>query len=261
MRSAVRLLLSAAVWALPAVSAFGSAVTVNTVGAYDPLDTNPSLTISDAASNALTNGISLANFKPLVSSAFANDTGGVWNGEPGSGASGDITMGGNYGDGAANAITANYGTSESHTLNFYRSDGSGGFSPNNNTSNLVISGQAYIGFSTAAEPTITFSQGLSALGFTMIGRGASRTVTLTATLDDATTIVSSAETIDSSNAPGPIFFGFTAPAGRTIVSLKEHEASNGFVRFDDLGFVVAPEPGSIGVLALSAIGLVRRRRA
>ena len=54
---------------------FGVAISDGAVGTYAP---NPTpLVMSDAASNAAANGISLANFRTLITGAFAANTGGV----------------------------------------------------------------------------------------------------------------------------------------------------------------------------------------
>ena len=98
--------------------AFGVAISDGAVGTYAP---NPTpLVMSDAASNAAANGISLANFRTLITSAFAANTGGVIDNEDQS-AGGTITgkwrnNGTTYGDGLANAISITYGTAQSKTL-------------------------------------------------------------------------------------------------------------------------------------------------
>ena len=54
--------------------AFGVAISDSAVGTYAP---NPTpLVMSDAASNTAANGSSLANFRTLITSAFAANTGG-----------------------------------------------------------------------------------------------------------------------------------------------------------------------------------------
>jgi hypothetical protein len=234
-------------------SAFAVPITVSAVGNYAP---NPNaLTITDAASNAQANGVTLGDFRTLISNAFTANTGGVWTGDAANGVTYTIT----YADGAANPISATYGASQANTFSFYRSDGANGLNTNNNNGTNVVSGDGYIGIPAQPSPVnLVFNQGLSAVGLTLVPRGAARTVTLTATLDDASTIVSSAET----NNTNAVFYGFTAPAGRKIVGLGLTEAAAGFARFDDLGFVVAPvpEPVALGALTLGGLALATRRR-
>jgi hypothetical protein len=245
-----------------ATSTFAAPVTVSTVGTYAPNPNN--LTIRNAGSNANATGITLSAFKTLLETpatgAFATNTGGVWNGDDTSG----ITYGATYGESAANAITAKYGASQTPSLDFYRTDTAPGNAFSNlNNGTQTVSGTGAIGFSQSSQPNIAFSQGLSALGLTLVPRpdGSSRSATLFAVLDDATKLTSTNETVTSND---PVFYGFTAPAGRTIVGLEIRP--NNFARFDDLGFVVAntaqvPEPATLGLLSLGGLAMLRRRRA
>jgi hypothetical protein len=240
-----------------ATSTFGASITVSTVGTYAP---NPnSLTIRDAGSNAdAASGITLSAFQTLITNAFADNTGGVWNADSSSG----ISYSTNYGEDAANAITAKYGTSQANLLSFYRTDSA----PNVAFSNVAngtqtVSGDGIIGFSQDSAPNIAFSQSLSALGLTLVPRssGEARSATLVAVLDDATTLTSTTESVSLND---PVFFGFVAPVGRTIVGLNI-TPGGGFARFDDLGFVTAvPEPttGAMLLGGFGLLGMLRRRR-
>jgi hypothetical protein len=67
---------------------------------------------------------------------------------------------------------------------------------------------------------------------------------VTITLDDNTTYAFGSEPITPSvtgvNGPDDTFFGYMAPAGRTIVRVAM--APNSSMRWDELGFIVAPDP-------------------
>jgi hypothetical protein len=244
--------------------AYAVAVNVNAVGTYAP---NPNaLTIVNATSNSNPNGITLANFQTLVANAFTANLGGVINAEP---SGGWLSNGTTYGDGAANVISASYGASLANVLTLYRSDLDGsntpiGINANTNNGTNVVSGTAYLGIVTSASPVnLVFGSGLSALGLTEVPRGAIRVNTLTAMLDNGTTIAGSTEAITEANAPGAIFWGFQAPVGRTIVGLNivsTDGATAQFSRYDDLGFVVAvPEPTSFALLGIGCAGLLMSR--
>jgi hypothetical protein len=246
---------------------FGVGISVATVGTYAP---NPTpLTINDAASNTITNGLTLANFRTLITSAFAANTGGVIDDEDQS-AGGTITgkwrnNGTTYGDGSANAISVSYGIAQTNTLNLYRSDldATGapvGINANSNNGTNVVSGTSYLGIPANASPiNLVFGKGLSALGLTEVPRGALRVDTMTAILDNAGTLVGSTETITANNTPGAIFWGFQAPTGRSIVGLNIVSTDGSaiqFSRYDDLGFVVAvPEPSSGVLIGLGSLGM------
>ena len=247
-----------------ATSTFGAAITVSTVGTYAPNPNN--LTIRDAASNSTSGGITLSAFRTQITNAFANNTGGVYNAEESSG----TLFGVGYGENAANAITAKLGVSQTNSLNFYRLDGSVGGAAFSSTANgtQTVSGSGAIGFSFDSAPSIAFTEGLSHLGLTLVPRptaSETRTATLVAFLDNHTT--ENPSTISSTNEGNAglgdaVFYGFAAPAGRTIVRLDINPS--GFTRFDDLGFIApnaVPEP-SVAVLGgLGLLTLLRRRRA
>jgi hypothetical protein len=188
----------------------------------------------------------------------------VWNADTTSG----IAFSTNYGEDAANAITAKYGTSQANSLGFYRTDSGNNvaFSPSANGTQAV-SGDGVIGFSQDGSPVIAFTLGLSHVGLTMVHRsdGGIRSATISALLDDHTATNPSRITVTAgpTSSDNAFFTGFVAPEGRTIVGLDiAVSGGTGFARFDDLGFVVAPIPepsvamlGGIGLLAL-----LRRRR-
>jgi hypothetical protein len=248
-------------------NAYGGTVTVATVGSLDPnaVANGGALAINDAVSNTAAGGVTLANFTTLVAGKFATDGGGVVNGNSAQG----FANGANVGNGPANAIHAKYGTSQTKTLDIWRSDvdagnsvgdGSGFFAvqTNNNNGANVASVDGYIGFQGVQSPTLAFGSGLLDLGITLLPRGAARSAQLTVGLSNSTTIVSSLESVVAANTNG-VFFGFAAPAGLKIVSLAIAD-TGGFNRYDDLAFVV-PEPASMTLFGLGSFGLfvIRRR--
>jgi hypothetical protein len=235
---------------------------VNSVGAYSPgVVGGP--TNNDAVSNAGANGIPLAAFQTLVAGAYAANLGGVVDFEVATGWTPAATT---YADGAANPATVSYGAALNQTLGFWRTDVDPvlltpfGVNTNSNNGVNVSSGVSYMGVPGGPNLiNLTFSKGLSAVGFTVVPRGALRTLTMTALLDDASTLPGSTEQITATNTPGAFFWGFRAPVGKAIVGLGVTSAE-GFARFDDLGFVVVPEPASAAMLGLGVLGGVATRR-
>lgn len=253
-------------------SAFAVPISVATVGSYAASPTL-GMTINDATSNAAANGVTLANFQTMITAAFAANMGGVIDAE-------DQSAGGtipgvwrnnntNYGDGAANQITASYGVAQGNTVGIYRTD----LDPvsglpvaiNANTNNAFFaSGVSYIGVQGPGSPVnLAFTKGLSALGLTLVPRGADRNVTLTANLASGA-ILGTTQSINANNSSGAFFWGFSAPAGNPIVGLNITSTDLGgavqFSRFDDLGFVVAvPEPASMALIGIACLGCLALR--
>ena len=231
---------------LAALALFAAAPAVSTVGLYAP---NPNaIAIADAASNTAANGLTLASFQALVAVAHTANLGGVIDFEVATGwpaVSTNVT-----------SVAATYGLSGADSLTISRTDSANGFNSNTNNGTNVVSGTGYLGFQ-LQNATFTFGTGLSAFGITMLPRGVVRRSTLTFTLDDASTLVTSQETTNATNA---LFFGVRAPVGRTITSVAFAEP-DGFTRYDDLGFAVnpVPEPASLTALAFGGLALLRRR--
>ncbi len=231
-----------------------AALTFSASGVYDPAD-SPSATLNSgnqADTAAASNNISLAAFQTAIQSAYNNDVGGVIDFENPTGTS-DAS------------IAATYGTSQASTLTITRGAFGGGGNIDASTgNNVVISGVRYMGLATNPDFNLTFSQPVTLFGITALARsdGGARNVDLTITLDDSSTVVWQQEAVAGENLDGnsadDTFFGYQAPAGRYITNVQFD--NSGFVRFDDLGFAVVPEPASLSMLLLAGFAAVRRRR-
>jgi len=198
-------------------------------------------TITEATGNSM----NATTFASSVETAFANDTGGVWNFD-----------GPNFGVNVGETITLNYGASQTNSEVLTLSSG-------NNINQGNVAGEATSGSTElglggdASTRTFTLSTPLSSVGIFSLNRAdSSRTSVLSVTfLDDSTASTSGA------NA-GATYFQELSATGTNYIKSFSLTQSN-FVRYDDLGFVAAvPEPstaafvtGGVGMLAL-----LRRRR-
>ena len=216
-----------------------ASILVNTVGTIN----GNGKTIFEATGSTVTS----TNFASDIATAFANDTGGVWDFE---GSAFSVLDG--------ETVTLKYGTSLANSLVLTVNNG-GGFDINQaNVPTEATSGSFGLGFGGGANTrTFTLSKGLLELGIFNTDRNdGSRLPVLTVTFQDTTTASTS-----GANANDVYFHGFKTTAANPIVSFAISQ--NNFVRYDDLGFVVAssvPEPSRALLMMLGAAGLLVRRR-
>ena len=231
---------------------------ITTVGVLDP---NPNgQTIQNSPANmGNANFVTLSTMSSLMTTAFANNTGGVMNFD---------NINGWPANGAALSYTISYGTSGSQSLIFGRNDGGGGNtmgSTSGSGTTDVSSGQ-YLAFQSSGSPiTLTFSQGLVDWGVTQLNRNSSRDVTLSFTLADSSVINYALQNQDpSGNNTGALnFYGFQTSAANPLMSVTI--TANGFTRYDDMAFIVAavPEPGTLSLAIAGGLSLsfmIARRR-
>ena len=225
-------ILAASIDSAPAASIIVDAVgTVNENGR----------TILEATGNSMDS----TTFASVITSAYANDTGGVWNFD-----------GANFGVNVGETITLNYGASLANSVVLGLS-GTNGI----NQGNIVgeaTSGSFELGLGGDASTRVfTLSTLMSTIGIFNLDRNdASRTSVLSVTfLDDTTASTSGA------NGDNTYFHILSATGTNYIKSFSLTQ--NNFIRYDDLGFVVAssaPEPSRALLLMLGATGLLVRRR-
>jgi len=252
--------LLACVAALVLGASAAHAAMFTAVQTYDEQTSNL-YTITGEAPN---NNINAAAFGTLVSDAFTAGAGGVWDFEEGPT---DSSIGTNY------DIKFNGGNS---TLNIV--------SNANDHSTLRngvpawgatgISGSLHFG-GNPQDFTFTFDTGLTAFGITAVSRTTEQTIGVSVRLADNTLVSLGEETLDSTGGTGTtfdpgvganwdptnIFFGYQATSANPIVSV-EFAGGDDFVRYDDLGFVVVPEPATalVGLALVGMLGLRRRPR-
>jgi hypothetical protein len=225
-------ILAASIDSAPAAS-----ILVDTVGTMN----GNGKTIFEATGNTVT----FATFTSDIATAFATDSGGVWNFD------GDF-----FGVNPTETVTLNYGTSLANSL-VLTLGGSQGINQGI-VDGEPTSGGGMLGLAAdASTRTFTPSAGLLELGIFNTDRNDSgRVPVLTVTFQDATTASTS-----GADANDVYFHGFKTTLDNPIVSFTLSQ--NSFVRYDDLGFVVAsavPEPSRALLLVLGAAGLLVRRR-
>ena len=247
---------SAAAIAVAGVAAASHAATVTAVGVYDE-NVIQANTVDDEAGN-----ISLADFSADVANAFLINAGGV--------VSFDDLADGQVAISGSENLVIGYGVSGTNTLtaSLYGPTGASAAADQTEPAGQVsISGGNFIGISgNGGGIGFAFDMPLSAFGITVLDRvAAGRTASLSVLLDgDTDATVVTADPIAIGDAEfGDTFFGYEAPEGRTIQAARI--TTNGYLRYDDLGFIVAgddtvvPEPSSI-LAAMAGVGLFAARR-
>jgi hypothetical protein len=235
-----------------------AAITTTVSGVYDEQTTQ--LNAVDASASGPTTGtvntVTAAAFATTITNAYANNSGGVINfDDVTTPTSGQTMIVAKFGAGNANTIAL--------TGSGYQVD-MGALTTINAT---PISGNTYLRNGDASGvQSFAFSSPVSAVGATVLARTGARNITATVTYDNNTTgsvgpvtVATVANQLTANSSPDT-FFGFTAPAGRTITAISFSAGSGNFFVLDDIGFVAVPEPGTAAVLGVGAVGLLARRR-
>jgi len=220
-------------------AADATSTTVNTVGTIN----GNGRTVLAATGNSL----SVTTFSNDIATAFANNTGGVWNFE----SSFSVNVG--------ETITLNYGATLSRSLVLTLTSG-------NNIANQGNAGEAVSGGnvlalsgSTAAR-VFTPDQPLSAVAIFNTDRNdGSRVPVLTVTFEDNTTASTA-----GANANDVYFHELSATGANYIKSFSISQ--NNYMRYDDMAFIVARRPrrqsaSNLSVPAETIVTPVRRTRS
>lgn len=194
-------------------------ITVNTVGILN----GNGKTFFEATGNSLNEATLAAN----IATAFANNTGGVWNFD---GAAFTVTSG--------QTIALNYGTSQANSLILTLTEGSGGSGINQGSvAGEPTSGSFVLGLGgTGATRTFTPNKPLLTVAIFNTDRNdATRIPVLTVTFQNNTTASTS-----GANADNVYFHALSGTAANPIVSFAISQ--NNFIRYDDLAFIIAKFP-------------------
>lgn len=220
--------------AVSIATAPAASISVNTVGTIN----GNNKTVLEATGNSL----SVTTFASDISTAFANNTGGVWNFD---GAFFNVNSG--------ETVTLNYGASLTNSL--VLTVGGNGINQGFAAGEPTSGDQTVMGLvGDASTRTFTPSTPLLTLGIFNTDRNdAGRLPILTVTYQDTTTASTS-----GANADNTYFHGLSGTLANPIVSFSLSQ--NNFVRYDDLGFIAVPEPSSALLLGLVGLGAFARRR-
>lgn len=225
---AVRLLSAVnhkiAIASVLAASIVAASATSFTTGTTNVIDPN-GLTILQATDATVTS----TTFASDIATAYANNTGGVWNFDAPSGWS--LANGDN--------LTLTYGGAQTNSLVLaYSESGGGGLNQGNVGSGQATSGSFILGQGgSVVDRTFTPNKPLLEVGIISVNRGdASRIPSLVVTFLDGTTATTS-----GANMSAWYFHGFATNSSNPIVKFTLHQSGN-LCRYDDLGFVVATAP-------------------
>lgn len=231
--------------ASPAHAIFG---TFSTSGVYDEqfTDTNVTPGPNPAGGNAMNavdlfatgNNVgfdapSFQIFKDDIAAAFNANKGGVISFDNDTNATSQVD------NQFVALVGANQGTLLTVTRVVAPGQPPGTFGMNNNNDHQVISGYNYLGIAgVSTHIQLNFSLPLRTFGITALGRATNRMMQLVPVYDDGTTPVPALPTNTVGNDPsGDMFFGWTAPAERTIVAVRFNNST--FIRYDDMGIILA----------------------
>jgi len=200
--------------------------TTSTVGIYDDDEFQPNTVDKSATDDGNANQVSLATFKTDIATAFAEGRGGVINFDDGE-KSNISTLIATYGPGGSKSVTI----TSSGALSFNKQVGV----------RTPISGELHLSKGDNTNWLLSFGSesNVTQVGATVLSRSGSATVSITGkvTYNDATTTTAAASVSGVSNGTDDTFYGFKAPAGKTIVSLAFTTTS--FRSIDDLAFIAS----------------------
>ena len=228
-------LISISVLAMSLASVSAASITVDTVGTIN----GNGRTILETTGSTVTSTAFIAD----IATAYANNTGGVMNFE-----ANPMFVQNN------DTITLNYGVSLTNSLDLTYN--SANAIDSGDIPGEATSGDRVLGLVGGADTrTFTPDKGLLEIGIFSTDRGdAGRLPVLTVTYFDTTNASTS-----GANADDVYFHGFKTSADNPIVSFSLSQ--NNFLRYDDLGFVVVPEPSSALLLGIGGVAaFIRRRR-
>jgi hypothetical protein len=252
MRRLLRFCLAPSAAVLVSMAGLAQAAFLTT-GIYDePVNLNATDTLATSSNR------SILQFTTDMAAAHASDLGGVVNFDTASNDA-DLSTSLVPGDPGRGSFTARYGVSQSKTLVVSRLEYNpvGPFNGmNQNIVNERISGDGAMGLSGLGAYTLSFSSPLKLWGITAMSRTGDRTGTMTITHTDNSTFVFDAQNPTGNADANDTLFAYAAPGGKSIARVNWNGP---FLRWDDMGFVV-PEPSSIVLLSIPAIGLLPKRR-
>lgn len=213
-------------------------------------------------------GISLTNWKNALTTAYANQLGGIWTFESNQYSPSDVHDSIDNSKSAPLPTTFNFQSGNASPLLTLTTtpidpvNGATGISRKTGSSTYVTSSGSFsgmIGYDDAhVAPTLTLtiaSGQLAQVGFVQLNRQRTSpafapTTTWTATFSDNTTQTQSNKMLNAST--GGFLYYFAAPAGQTITQLKYTTSDTSYLSpIDDMGFVFAPAISST-TYALSA---------
>jgi len=237
-------------------------VVLNTVGVYDSTNN------ANAVDRVAAGSISLTTFTTDVATAFSNNLGGVIDFNTGS-INTQTGIDAKYGTGLGKTLSI----STSSNYNIQTSNNIRAISDTQSITGHFLLDSTATQFSTFTVGSITngsVGEVVTQFGFTILARngGGTPTIVVTATFSNATTASASAAFTVTSTIPSTTedsFYGFTAPAGKSISSVQVNYGAAGDLRrgIDDIAFVtsVIPEPSTflMGLGGVSLLFIFRRR--